>query len=527
MIRDSSSNQTVLDFYLPFGGELNPENRWVLLSGKIPWDALGSVYNNSISSRMGAPATPSRIVIGAMIIKHMKKLSDDEVIEDIRENPYYQYFLGFEDFQYRTVFVPSLFVEIRKRLGMERIQKINELFLSKIDAQDDEYDPPEPGNSGSEKTSRDLVDSTGDQEVEAVVDDPEEVRRGMLIIDATVAPSDIRYPTDVDLLNTAREKAEGLIDALWKPEAVGVKPRTYRQVARKKYLAFTHQRKPGKQKIRKATGQQLGYLGRDLDHINHLLDEQSGGIFSKTFPLSFRQQKILWIISELYRQQKLMYDHRTNAIENRIVSIAQPYVRPIVRGKAGKRTEFGAKISGVVIDGKVYLDNLNWDAYNESSDLKPAVEKYKERLGFYPESVNADKIYWNRENRQYLKEKNISLYGGAPLGRPKKQDELSSEEKREHREKSKRRNWIEGKFGEGKRRYGLGLVMAKTKQTSESWIAMVIFVMNIARVWRDIFLAHFSGSLNGFFRHIRLKLCGELSIKANSFTHTQLWSPAA
>jgi len=119
------------------------------------------------------------------------------------------------------------------------------------------------------------------------------------------------------------------------------------------------------------------------------------------------------------------------------------------------------------------------------------------------------------------------LYGGAPLGRPKKQDELSSEEKREHREKSKRRNWIEGKFGEGKRRYGLGLVMAKTKQTSESWIAMVIFVMNIARVWRDIFLAHFSGSLNGFFRHIRLKLCGELSIKANSFTHTQLWSPAA
>jgi len=51
-------------------------------------------------------------------------------------------------------------------------------------------------------------------------------------------------------------------------------------------------------------------------------------------------------------------------------------VRPIVRGKAGKRTEFGAKISGVVIDGKVYLENLSWDAYNESSDLKPSVEKY-------------------------------------------------------------------------------------------------------------------------------------------------------
>ena len=65
------------------------------------------------------------------------------------KTPTHQYFLGFEDFQYRMVFVPSLFVEIRKRLGIERIQKINELFLSKIDAQDDEYDPPEPGNSVS------------------------------------------------------------------------------------------------------------------------------------------------------------------------------------------------------------------------------------------------------------------------------------------------------------------------------------------------------------------------------------------
>lgn len=523
MIRDHSSNQTVLDFYLPFGGELNPNNRWVLLSEKIPWDALGAVYNSRISSRMGAPALPSRIVIGAMIIKHLKKLSDEETIEDIRENPYYQYFLGFKDFQYRTVFVPSLFVEIRKRLGMEQLKTINELFLSKIDGRDDEKTPPNSGSGYSEapdelKTDSDAEDTTTEGQ--------KDLRRGMLIIDATVAPSDIRYPTDVDLLNTAREKAEELIDELWNPVSGGVKPRTYRQVARKKYLAFTHQRKPGKQKIRKAVGGQLGYLGRDLEHIDQLLDQQSGALFSRTFPLSFRQQKTLWIISELYRQQKWMYDHRTHAIEDRIVSIAQPYVRPIVRGKAGKRTEFGAKISGVVIEGKVYLDNLNWDAYNESSDLKAAVEKYKDRFGFYPESVNADKIYWNRENRQHLKERGIALYGAAPLGRPRKQDELSPEEKREHKEKSKRRNRIEGKFGEGKRRYGLGLVLAKTRQTSESWIAMVLFVMNIAQVWRDIFLSYFLVALKGFFWHIRRMKYGALTLMGDSTTHTQLWGGA-
>ena len=488
MIRDQSSKQTVLDFYLPFGGKLSADNRWVKLAEIIPWDELGVVYNSNFDPRMGPPARPSRIVIGAMILKHLKKLTDEEVIEDIRENPYFQYFLGFEDFQYRTVFVPSLFVEIRKRLGMEQLQEINELFLSKISEDEDDESPPGSGKAETDTASEEQVDSSGVEEPEAKKK-PDEVRRGMLIIDASVAPSDIRYPTDVDLLNTAREKAEDLIDLLWQPIAGGAKPRSYRQVARKKYLAFTHQRKPSRKKIRKAIGQQLGYLNRDLQHINSMLDEQSTVFPCEGSPLSFRQQRTLWIVCELYRQQQWMYDHRTHAIQNRIVSIAQPYVRPIVRGKAGKRTEFGAKISGVVIDGNVYLDNLNWDAYNETSDMKPAVEKYKKRFGFYPESVNADKIYWSRENRRYLKEKHIAIYGGMPLGRPKKIDEPTAEQKREHKEQSKRRNWIEGKFGEGKRKYGLGLVLAKTQRTSESWIAMVIFVMNIARSLRDLFLS--------------------------------------
>ena len=201
MIRDQSSKQTVLDFYLPFGGKLSAENRWVKLAEIIPWDALGAVYNSNFNPRMGPPAIPSRVVIGAMILKHMKNLSDEEVIEDIRENPYCQYFLGFEIFQDRTVFVPSLFVEIRKRLGLEQLQTINDLFLSKIsDKENDE--PPKPERQAQSDLSG---DNSGEQSAETVDKNPEEIRRGMLIIDASVAPSDIRYPTDVDLLNTARE----------------------------------------------------------------------------------------------------------------------------------------------------------------------------------------------------------------------------------------------------------------------------------------------------------------------------------
>ena len=532
MIRDRSSKQTVLDFYLPFGGKLSADNRWVKLAEIIPWDALGAVYNSNFNPRMGPPAIPSRVVIGALILKHMKNLTDEEVIEDIRENPYYQYFLGFEDFQYRTVFVPSLFVEIRKRLGMEQLQEINELFLSKLSEKDDDQEPPESGKTTSQSNSKDNTEdrageNTTTGESAAVVEHPDEVRRGMLIMDATVAPSDIRYPTDVDLLNTAREKAEALIDELWQQTPGAVKPRTYRQVARKKYLAFTHQRKARKKKIRKAIRQQLGYLGRDLKHINSLLDDQVTAFPCSGSPLSLRQQRTLWIISELYRQQQWMYDQRTHTIQNRIVSIAQPYVRPIVRGKAGKQVEFGAKLSGVVIDGNVYLDNLSWDAYNENSDMQGAVEKYKERFGFYPESVNADNIYWSRENRRYLKEKNIAMYGGKPLGRPKKIDELTPEEKREHKEKSKRRNWIEGKFGEGKRAYGLGLVMAKTQKTSESWIAMVIFVMNIARLLRDLFLSLLFWLINDKIKQILWSTRRKMLWQKNYYSHAGIWAAAA
>lgn len=204
MIRKKSTRQTALDFYLPFDGKLDPDNRWVKLAEVIPWDELAAVYNHSLSQTMGPPALPARVAIGAMIIKHLKRLTDEETIEDIRENPYCQYFLGFEDFQYRTVFVASLFVAIRKRLGAEQLDKINQLYLSRSnepdrDASDDKRpappsaQPPTPPNP-SPSSHTDTASPATDTESSVPT------HSGMLIIDASVAPSDIRYPTDVDLL---------------------------------------------------------------------------------------------------------------------------------------------------------------------------------------------------------------------------------------------------------------------------------------------------------------------------------------
>jgi len=198
-----------------------------------------------------------------------------------------------------------------------------------------------------------------------------------------------------------------------------------------------------------------------------------------------------------------MYRTKSNRIDGRIVSISQPHVRPIVRGKAGAKVEFWAKISASVVDGNVFLDRIGWDAYNESADIPAQVENYFERFGCYPEVVIADKIYGSRKNRNYLKKHKIR-YSGAPLGRPAKKSAKSKKAAKQRKEEAGIRNRIEGAFGVGKRRFGLGLVMAKLRETSETWIAMVIFVMNLSRWLRDIlFLYAHRLQINVFFSLIR------------------------
>lgn len=243
-----------------------------------------------------------------------------------------------------------------------------------------------------------------------------------MIVDATCAPSNIRYPQDVSLLNEARENAETLLDVLHDP-ADGKKPRTYRKRARKDYLKYTRCRKHTAKMTRKAIGKQLAYLRRDLDAIDGKLS------LGKNLPP--RQTERLGTIRAVYEQQKYMYDNRTHSVPDRIVSVSQPFVRPIVRGKAGKPVEFGAKLDISVIDGWTRLECCSFDAYNEAGNLREMAERFRAREGHYPSRILADKIYRNRENLSYCKAHGIRLSGPA-LGRPKKG---------ETRDKAQNKNW--------------------------------------------------------------------------------------
>jgi hypothetical protein len=423
-----------------FGGQLDEENRWIEMSKMIPWEEYEEEYAKNFTENKGAPAKSFRMALGALIIKEMLGISDRETVEQIKENSYLQYFIGMESYSSEAAFNASTMVHFRKKIRMELINKINKEIV---------------------------------KNVEDVVSEKKE-NEGKLLLDATCTPADIKYPTDIEILNEAREKTEKIIDKLYEEikEKRKEKPRTYREVARKEYLAIAKKRRVSKKERRKGTKKQLGYIKRNLSHIEKMIEEGA-----KLEKLTKKEQEELVTIGQVYEQQLEMYEKKTNKVENRIVSVSQPHVRPIVRGKAGKAVEFGAKISASNVNGFVFLDKLSWDNYNESGDLQARIEEYKRETGCYPESVHVDKIYRTKANRAYCKERGIRM-SGPPLGRPPK--EVSKEKKKEARSDERVRNAIEGKFGQGKRRFSLGRVMAKLPETSETVIAMNFLVMNLS-----------------------------------------------
>ncbi len=467
------------DFCLPFEGKLSGKNRWVLLAELIPWDKIEKLYVNSFSNeRMGPPAKSARIAFGALIIQERLNLTDEETVAQIQENPYLQYFIGYKEYKTEPPFDSSLLVYFRKRVNLKIIKKINEEMIAL----------QEEGKEEKKKIDNDNEKGSSGN-------------KGKLIIDATCAPNDIRYPTDISILNEAREKCEKIIDKLHLPNKGKVaKVRTYRKKAREEYLRIAKKRRPGKKEIRKAVGKQLRYIKRDLGYIEKMAKEV--GLKG----INRREYKNLLVIQEVYRQQELMYRENINRIKGRIVSITQPHIRPIVRGKAGVPVEFGSKISLSIVNGYTYLERLRWEPYNESEDLKKQVEKYKERYGVYPESVHVDQIYRTRENRRYCKELGIRMSGKA-LGRAK---EIISKEEIKQMKKQTREDFIyrigvEGKIGQGKRRYGLNRIMTKLAETSETVIGMIIFIMNLERRVADIFFVSIFTKLLFYFHRLNLK----------------------
>jgi len=452
------------EFYMAFGGRLSKANRWVQLADMIPWEEVEERYAEQFKSPVGNPAYSVRVAFGALIIKEKLKITDEETVEQIRENPYLQYFIGYKEYSDKPPFNSSTMVYFRLRLPSEVLKEINALIIERAQREIREAD--KKGEEGSDKKS---------------ADEPKEppANSGNLLMDATCIPEDIRYPHDVTLLDEARQKTEMIIDTMYEKAAPrAAKPRTYRKSARKAFLRFIKNKKRNTRDFRKALKQQTQYVARNLRTIEELAKETGLGMLSR------KQYHDLLVISEVVRQQKEMLACNTRSTPGKLMSIWKPHVRAIARGKAKAMYEYGPKISLSLVDGFARVDRLSWDNYNEVDDLKRVVEEYKARYGFYPEVVCADKIYRSRDNLGYCKDHGIRL-SGPKLGRPHLDPKAKRATTRLEQKDERMRIPIEGKIGEGKRCYTLDRLYTKLKETSETSIMISFIVMNLAKITRD------------------------------------------
>ena len=189
----------------------------------------------------------------------------------------------------------------------------------------------------------------------------------------------------------------------------------------------------------------------------------------------------LLVIPTVYLQQKEMYESGTHRCEDRIVSLQQPHIRPIVRGKRPDPTEFGQKLHLSVVNGYTFIEQTCWNNFNEGNDLPAVIENYFRRCGYYPIAVLADKLYQTRNNRNYCKARGIRLSGPA-LGRKSKA--AKEENEAQMYQDACDRNVIEGKNGTAKRRYGLSRIMSKLDETSKTEAGFSILMMN---AWKRVY----------------------------------------
>ena len=472
-------------FKTPFETNLDQKNRWVVLRDKLPWDEMVKPLYGKMSDK-GRRTIDLRYVLGALIIQSMENLTDEATISSIQENIYMQYFIGLPSFSTAEVFTPELFVTIRKRLGDKGVRQINDSLLRFLH------------DTGKIKHRKAYVKHSDDQKKKDDIDKDDNfqqgqpaVNRGTLKVDATVAPQWVKFPIDSDLLNDCRKSSEQIIDLLWEEKCCGsVKPRTYRRNLAKKILNFKKTKKPSGSKIRKINQALLSCLSRNLAHIEKGLDGHLLGlaVLSKT------QYHEFLVIQCVYAQQLEMYKYKKNHVADRIVSFHQPWVRPMVRGKAGRKTEFGAQINISESEGYVTFDQVNFNKFNEALWLEDQIEGYKQLYGHYPAAVLADKIYLTRKNRKFMKDKGI-LHYGAPLGRPSK---ISKKEKLNRAKKQNKRSIIEGKIGQAKTKFGLDQIKTRLLVTNMAKIHLVALGLNI---WK--YLQYLRTALDSFLNQLR------------------------
>jgi IS5 family transposase len=295
----------------------------------------------------------------------------------------------------------------------------------------------------------------------------------MLMMDATVYESNIRYPTDAKLLWESIVKVYALL--LKKRKNLKLRSsRSNYQKHKRNYLNYQKSRKKSRRKDRKLRKQLLKYLGRLLQGIDHLQKQHA-------FNYSNKETRLLKNIQTVFeQQQELLYG--SQEVKHRIVSLHKPQVRPIIRGKEIKPVEFGAKVHKVQVDGLSFIEYLSYENFNEGTRLKQSVAFHQKHFGKCSQ-LAADAIYATNENRRYCTSMDIATSFKAKGRQGKMEDQKST---MRSALSTARSTVLEGSFGNEKKHYLLDKVRAKTEATEITWIFFGMMTANASIISKRV-----------------------------------------
>lgn len=293
--------------------------------------------------------------------------------------------------------------------------------------------------------------------------------------DATCYESEMRYPTDAKLLWEGIEKSYKIMCDVSK--RVGIhRPKTKYLDVEKANMGYVKQRKHSKSQTRRLTRRLVNLLGKILKEIRRMEREHSDSNL-----LTDKEKKVIDIITKAYRQQKNHFESNDprESIPNRIVSLAKPYVRPIVRGKEVKNVEFGAKCNNILVDGISFIEKLSFNAFNEGTRLQHCIKMHKRLFGVDVKKIGGDTSYAGTANRDFCKEKDIQtsfVKRGRPSQEKKEKDFVRQELARV------RATVMEGSFGTQKEHYGMRRIKARKKETEMLYIFFGIHAANVVHL---------------------------------------------
>ena len=293
--------------------------------------------------------------------------------------------------------------------------------------------------------------------------------------DATCYESEMRYPTDQKLLWECCQKAYAIMCEASQRLNIH-RPRTKYLDVEKANMGYVKQRKHNKGQTKKMLRRLLALLEKILKEVRKM-ERMDGG--DKV--LTDKEKKLIDTITRVFRQQARHFESgdARESIPNRIVSIAKPYVRPIVRGKEVKSVEFGAKCNNIQVDGISFIEKLSFNAFNEGTRLQHCIKMHKRMFGVDGKKIGGDASYAGTANRDYCKEKGIQtsfVKRGRPFQEKKEKDFVRQELARV------RATAMEGSFGTQKEHYDLRRVKARKKETEILYIFFGIHTANLVHL---------------------------------------------